>query len=271
MARKPWQDKEALRELYVNQDKTINEIADHFGVAISTVWRWLDKYGFDTSTWDPAPERFDANYRVDEESECWEWTGPKGNGYGTITINYQSYGAHRYSYRRFNGPIPDGAMICHKCHNRSCVNPDHLYAGDAESNAQDAINIGDWNAPQGERNGRASFSNKDVVKIRECYANGETLSSIRDEYGGSLGSLSLIVNGERYLDAGGPTDVDTHERMATRGEDASNSKLTEQEVREIRERYEPWETPMADLADEYNVSTTLISDVVNRNIWKHIE
>jgi len=271
MAKRPWRDEDALRELYVNQDNDISEMAEHFGVAISTVWYWLDKYGFDTSTWDPADERFDSNYEVDGETGCWEWTGSKSNGYGAITIDYQNIGAHRYSYLRFNGPIPDDAMICHKCHNRSCVNPDHLYAGDAKSNAQDAIEAGDWDAPEGERQHLANFSDEEVVELRERYADGETLSSLKDEFGGSLGSLSGIVNGNSYPNAGGPTDVDTKDRMKQKGEGAHQTELTEQDIREIRDRYEREDVTMADLGDEYEITSSNVCDIINRNSWSHVD
>ena len=48
-----------------------------------------------------------------------------------------SIGAHRYSYLRMRGFIPAGRMICHHCNFKPCVNPNHLYAGDAFDYASD--------------------------------------------------------------------------------------------------------------------------------------
>lgn len=62
---------------------------------------------------------------------CWIWTAGVGNhGYGRLRKrvgdNTIEILAHRYSYERFVGPIPDGLTIDHLCRVRRCVNPMHL-------------------------------------------------------------------------------------------------------------------------------------------------
>lgn len=75
-------------------------------------------------------DRFDQYVDKAGDDECWPWTGSKlGVGYGKFMLQSQRrIGAHRYSYEREFGPIPDGLHIDHLCRNRICVNPSHLEA-----------------------------------------------------------------------------------------------------------------------------------------------
>lgn len=270
---RPYHDEGTLRELYCEQDLGIEEIGDKFDVAPSTIWTWLDRHGIETSTWDTPEERFEQNYEIDEETGCWEWTGTQhSHGYGQLTIDYKTTGAHRFSYKLHNGEIPEGAFICHKCHNPPCVNPDHLYAGDAKSNARDSIDNGDWDAPIGERQGQSNLTDEDALEIRERYANEDiTYADIQGEYGISAPALSNLINGNTWKHVGGPTDTDTHERMAKRGEDSTNSKLSENEVREIRDRYGSGDVTMAELGSEYGVSASAINYVLKGDNWSHVD
>jgi hypothetical protein len=71
---------------------------------------------------------------VDKSGECWNWLGGKTRGYGLFGRSRAF--AHRLSYEATHGPIPTGLLIDHKCHNRSCVNPDHLQLATYSENGQ---------------------------------------------------------------------------------------------------------------------------------------
>lgn len=66
---------------------------------------------------------------VVEATGCWRWTRfIDKDGYGRFTWKREVRQAHRFAYRAFRGPIPDGLTIDHVCRNRACCNPDHLEA-----------------------------------------------------------------------------------------------------------------------------------------------
>jgi hypothetical protein len=73
--------------------------------------------------------------------ECWTWVGKvNGKNYGRFSFSRTiQLLANRVSLAIALGNLDDDQMACHHCDNPSCVNPLHLYAGDAESNARDAV------------------------------------------------------------------------------------------------------------------------------------
>jgi hypothetical protein len=72
--------------------------------------------------------------KIEKTDKCWLWKGQVNKaGYGRHCCKY----AHRLSYIYHIGEIPMDKIICHKCNNKLCVNPDHLYAGTPYDNTQD--------------------------------------------------------------------------------------------------------------------------------------
>ena len=108
-------------------------------------------------------ERFFS--KISKTNYCWNWTGTtlrKDRGQfwdGTKRV----YSA-RFSYEIHIGKIPYGYIICHKCDNPKCVNPDHLYAGTYQDNVNDRENRNRSNRRVGVENG-ASKLNPDKVRL----------------------------------------------------------------------------------------------------------
>lgn len=74
---------------------------------------------------------------------CWNWKAfIRPDGYGTIQsslLKSKNFLAHRLSYLLHYGELPDGLLVLHKCDNRKCVNPNHLYLGTDADNERDMV------------------------------------------------------------------------------------------------------------------------------------
>lgn len=78
--------------------------------------------------------RFNASFT--KGPGCWEWTANKTNGYGKFFANGKQHLAHRYSYEKFIGPVPEGILVIHDCMNSGCIRPSHLLLGSYQDNAE---------------------------------------------------------------------------------------------------------------------------------------
>jgi hypothetical protein len=90
-----------------------------------------------------APDRFVERVTKNPGRGCWEWTGALDrHGYGIVMRDGSIKRTHRYAWELCNGAIPAGMVICHRCDNRKCVRPSHLFIGTQRDNIQDAMRKG---------------------------------------------------------------------------------------------------------------------------------
>lgn len=82
----------------------------------------------------PMEERFWA--KVEKTDTCWNWTASTVAGYGQLKIDGRPIRAHRISYELMVGPIPAGMFVDHRCHQRACVNPEHLRLATPKQNVE---------------------------------------------------------------------------------------------------------------------------------------
>lgn len=111
-------------------------------------------------------------------------------------------------------------------------------------------------------------------RLAYCEANGKSLSDIQNVVVRHKCDNRKCLN-PAHLNLG--TNADNTQDRHIRGRDAKgsrngNAKLTETQVRNIRAEYVPWSrtTGVKRLAQKYGVSISLIGQVVQNVIWKHV-
>lgn len=108
-------------------------------------------------------EAFNSHVQRGQAHECWLATKSydKTKDYGLVYYRSKKYKAHRVAYQLFVGPIPKGIEVCHRCDNRRCANPNHLFLGTHIDNMNDMVAKGrSANKHTKRKSGAMSHANK---------------------------------------------------------------------------------------------------------------
>ena len=140
---------------------------------------------------------------------CWLWRGRlTERGYGRFTYRQATYKAHRVAYFLTNGRIDNSLLVLHSCDRRVCVNPQHLFQGDAKANSQDAAQKGRNTRLYGELNGNAKLTEREVRSIRRRYKTGKvTQKSLALYHGVGETTIYYICKGTRWINL--PDEINT--------------------------------------------------------------
>lgn len=128
--------------------------------------------------------------------ECREWDGARTEaGYGVVRLGNRNEYVHRLSLIvKLGRPLRPGKFVCHTCDNPPCYEPNHLYEGDAQSNAHD-ITTRDRRSyatqARGEKVGGSKLTEAQVRAVRALLGTHKQ-SDIAREWGVSESTVSAI-------------------------------------------------------------------------------
>ncbi len=129
-----------------------------------------------------------------DKKKCWIYPAAKdAGGYGKLKYAGLTTRTHRAAYKIFYGISIDGINVLHKCDNRPCCNPHHLFTGTARDNHHDAMKKG--RHTRGEMMGTSKITELIVKKIRK-----EKLpqNMIAKKYGLCQSQISNIIRKEQW-------------------------------------------------------------------------
>lgn len=191
-------------------------------------------------------EKFWGKVQKGGPDDCWNWNASLDTrGYGHMNHLGKTTRAHRISWFLAHG-VESPKYVLHKCDNKKCVNPAHLFEGTHRDNLEDMA--------KKERHGFAKFSHSQVERLRVMYQKHKghlTQKRMADWFGVSKQTMCDLLKGSLRKFASGPTESADMRR-----------KLTEAQREEVKQRYEKGEK-QASLARHFSVNRHTIGTITH--------
>lgn len=181
--------------------------------------------------------------------------------YGRIIVSLSKGGVvrrrkvHSLVMEAFVGPYPDGLEIRHLDGDPSNNCIDNLRYGTSKENARDKLRHGTY--IHGERHPLSRLKDEDILEIRRMYVSGEaTQAEIGERYGIWQTHVGHIVHGESWPHLPFPN-----------GRKKKRTKLTEENVIEMRRLFRSGEADKSDLTTKYGVTLDTVNRIVAGTRW----
>lgn len=121
-------------------------------------------------------------------------------------MNGKWYGSHRVAYLLAYDSIPNGMCVLHKCDNKRCVRPGHLFLGTLADNVHDCIakgraRRGKLKPMYGEKHINSKLLNSEAREVIRLRRSGRKLREIAKQFSISESTVSMIFNKRRYAKA----------------------------------------------------------------------
>lgn len=149
--------------------------------------------------------------RVEEEGECWHWTGYGGkNGHHPqVKIDGSVKLVRRLAYAAKRGEIKDGLRVVPVCDNPKCINPDHQRCLTEAQKGKRAAKKGAFSSPlRGQKiaNARrqAAGTKLTMEQAREIRMSTESGPVLAARYGINRSLVGCIRRNERWQDYSNP-------------------------------------------------------------------
>lgn len=117
-----------------------------------------------------------------------------------------------------------------------------------------------------ENHPRAKLANEEVWNIRQRYIDGESIKEIHKDYQDlypNMEVLKRIILGYTYTTVG---NIPTKAQIRN-----TNAKLTEQQVKEIRNSYVKGKTSYRELGERFGLCETAVMNIIKRKTYKNVD
>lgn len=134
---------------------------------------------------------------------CLVWLGGTNeHGYGVFWNGERLEKAHRFALRAAGVDLPDWLHVCHKCDTPPCVNPDHLFVGDALDNTADmwSKHRATVQKRRGTAQSQAKLTDDDAARIRRLWSTGRVKQrDLAAEFGVSQRLVWNVIHGKNWF------------------------------------------------------------------------